>query len=84
MPAVIGANIGTFVMRRGRRDARHAHVGLATSATSEVHEFDLADAEFDPIESAGLSLLRLSVPARLLMVAAAAALLWSAVFWALA
>jgi len=50
----------------------------------EVHEFDLADAEFDPIESAGLSLLRLSVPARLLMVAAAAALLWSAVFWALA
>jgi hypothetical protein len=32
---------------------------------------------------AGVSLLRLSVPARLLLVAAAAALLWIAVLWAL-
>jgi len=33
---------------------------------------------------AGVSLLRLSVPARLAMVAIAAALLWGAVLWALA
>ena len=32
----------------------------------------------------GFSLLRLSVPARLAMVAIAAALLWGAVLWALA
>jgi hypothetical protein len=32
----------------------------------------------------GISLLRLSVPARLLLVAIASALLWGAVFWALA
>jgi hypothetical protein len=33
--------------------------------------------------AAATSLLRLSVPARLLVVAFAAALLWGAVFWAL-
>jgi len=32
----------------------------------------------------GISLLRLSVPGRLLIVAVASALLWGAVFWALA
>jgi hypothetical protein len=34
--------------------------------------------------ASGISLLRLSVPARLLLVAIASALLWGAVFWALA
>jgi len=32
----------------------------------------------------GISLLRLSVPGRVLIVAIASALLWGAVFWALA
>ena len=35
------------------------------------------------MSESGSSLLRLSVPARLLMVAVAAALLWAAVLWAL-
>ena len=34
--------------------------------------------------ASGVSLLRLSVPARLVMVAVASALLWGAVLWALA
>jgi hypothetical protein len=36
------------------------------------------------VAPSGLSLLRLSVPARLAMVAIASALLWAAVLWALA
>jgi hypothetical protein len=49
-----------------------------------VVEGERIDAEFNPQATSGISLLRLSVPARLCLVAAAAALLWGAVAWALA
>jgi hypothetical protein len=71
-------------MRRGRRGELHPRVALVATAPAEVHELDRAGTAFDAREAAGFSLLRLSVPARLLMVAAAAALLWGAVLWALA
>jgi hypothetical protein len=71
-------------MPSGRVEERHRHVALVASSPAEVHEFDRVESEGDPRETAGFSLLRLSVPARLLMVAVAAALLWGAVFWALA
>jgi hypothetical protein len=71
-------------MRRGRRGELHPRVALVATEPAEVHRFDTADTAFDAGEAAGFSLLRLSVPARLSIVAAAAALLWVAVFWALA
>jgi hypothetical protein len=40
-------------------------------------------AGFDAGGMSGFSLMRLSVPARLIIVALAAALLWTAVLWAL-
>jgi hypothetical protein len=69
-------------MRAGRGEERHRHLVAATSP--RVSELDRVDVEFNPPHITGFSLLRLSLPARLLMVAAAAALLWGAVFWALA
>jgi hypothetical protein len=71
-------------MKTGRGDRRQRHVALVASTPGGVTEFDRSDAELDTAPIPALSLLRLSVPARLLMVAAAAALLWAAVFWALA
>jgi hypothetical protein len=71
-------------MRTGRGEERHRHVALVAATPAEVHEIDRIDAELNAAQITGFSLLRLSLPARLLMVAAAAALLWGAVFWALA
>jgi hypothetical protein len=71
-------------MRTERREERHRHVALVAATSPRVSEFDRVDVEFNPPQITGFSLLRLSLPARLLMVGAAAALLWGAVFWALA
>lgn len=65
-------------MRAERRGELHRHVALFSSegavkpSTPAMH----------PAES-HFSLLRLSVPARLLIVLVAAVLLWTAVVWAL-
>ncbi len=71
-------------MRTGRREERHRHVALVAATSPRISEFDRVDAEFNSPQITGFSLLRLSLSARFLMVAAAAALLWGAVFWALA
>jgi hypothetical protein len=68
-------------MRAGGREERHRHVALV--APGRVVEGERLDAEFNPPVASGISLLRLSVPARLCLVAAAAGLLWGAVAWAL-
>ena len=71
-------------MRSQGREERHRHVALV-AAGSDVAPIIPGRTETARLQPAsGLSLLRASVPARLLMVAAAAALLWGAVFWALA
>ena len=61
----------------------HRHVALvaAEGEAAPPHAHTTA-APRSP--ASGISLLRLSVPARLLLVAIASALLWGAVFWALA
>jgi hypothetical protein len=61
----------------------HRHVALvaAEGEAAPPHARTVA-APRSP--ASGISLLRLSVPARLLLVAIASALLWGAVFWALA
>ena len=70
-------------MRSERRGEIHRHVALVSTAS------DVSKMPTDPsvmsadMSESGSSLLRLSVPARLLMVAVAAALLWAAVLWAL-
>jgi hypothetical protein len=61
------------------RGKAHRHVALVAAEESHTH----AVAAPRPLAN-GISLLRLSVPARLLIVATASALLWGAVFWALA
>jgi hypothetical protein len=62
-------------MRRGKV---HRHVALVAD------QRDAAPSVQALIPAAsGVSLLRLSVPARLVMVAIASALLWGAVLWAL-
>jgi hypothetical protein len=71
-------------MRTGRREERLRHVALVAATSPRISEFDRVDAKFSPPQITGFSLLRLSLPARLLMVAAAGAFLWGAVFWALA
>jgi hypothetical protein len=71
-------------MQTGRREERHRHVALVAATSPRISEFDRVDAELSEPQTTGFSLLRISVRARLLMVAAAAALLWGAVFWALA
>lgn len=70
-------------MRGEQRGELHRHVTLVGTA-SELPAIK-ADMTAGAAEMAGrgLSMLRLSVPARLAMVAAAAALLWTAVLWAL-
>ena len=65
-------------MRSERRGELHRHVALVAT------ERDAAASRPAPTLAAnGFSLLRLSVPARLLIVAVASALLWGAVLWAL-
>ena len=75
-------------MRSERREERHRHVALVApspdGATIIPDKTATARRQGTGFPVSGLSLLRASVPARLLMVAAAAALLWGAVFWALA
>jgi hypothetical protein len=65
-------------MQSERRGGRHRHVALVV---------DQADASLTiaaSVPSPGrLSILRLSVPARLAIVAVASVLLWGAVLWAL-
>ena len=66
------------------RGKAHRHVALvATEGEAAPHAHAHAVATPRPLAN-GISLLRLSVPGRLLIVAIAAALLWGAVFWALA
>ena len=71
-----------------RPKERHRHVALVATATDTVpiisDEMATARRQASGSPAGDLSLLRASVPARLLMVAATAALLWGAVFWALA
>lgn len=64
-------------MRSERRGELHRHVALVAD------EADIAAPVLSRPARSGVSLLRLSVPARLLIVALAAALLWTAVLWAL-
>jgi hypothetical protein len=70
-------------MRSEQHGGLHLHVALVATegdATPVVHARSAAA----PRSLAhGVSLLRLSVPVRLLIVAVASALLWGAVLWAL-
>ena len=61
----------------------HRHVALVATEGEEAAPHTHAVAAQMPLAN-GISLLRLSVPARLLIVAIASALLWGAVIWALA
>jgi hypothetical protein len=65
-------------MRSERRGGLHRHVALVdtSDASPTTHVVTAAAVS-------GVSLLRLSVPARLLIVAVASAVLWGAVLWAL-
>jgi hypothetical protein len=70
-------------MRSERRGGLHRHVALISTASDvPAMPADMPATRSD-MSGSGLSLLRLSVPARLAMVAVAAALLWIAVLWAL-
>jgi hypothetical protein len=75
-------------MRSQGREERHRHVALVATASDVAptiaHRTETVRLQASGLPVSGLSLLRASVPARLLMVAAAAALLWGAVLWALA
>jgi hypothetical protein len=61
----------------------HRHAVLVAEDRAEALQIGRSHAGFDAGAAPGLSLLRLSVPARLLIVSAAAVLLWGAVLWAL-
>ena len=69
-------------MRSRRQAGSHRPVSLvsAQADAATLASVIASDAEAAPNS---FSLLRLSVPARLLLVAAAAALLWTGVLWAL-
>ena len=67
-------------MRQGKA---HRHAVLAVEDRTEAVQLAPSHAGFHERATPGFSLLRLSVPVRLLIVAAAAALLWLAVLWAL-
>jgi hypothetical protein len=69
-------------MRSERQGGLHRHVALVATesdATPALHAHAAASRSL----ASGVSLLRLSAPARLLIVAIASALLWGAVLWAL-
>jgi hypothetical protein len=71
-------------MRSEQQGGLHRHVALVATegdATPALHAH--AHAAAPRSLASGVSLLRLSVPARLLIVAIASALLWGAVLWAL-
>jgi hypothetical protein len=63
-----------------RRGEGHRHVALVAS-DADAAPVPHVHAAAQPAN--GFSLIRLSVPARLLIVAVASALLWAAVLWAL-
>ena len=65
------------------RGKAHRHVALVATEGEAPHAHAHAVAAPRPLAN-GISLLRLSVPGRLLIVAIASALLWGAVFWGLA
>jgi hypothetical protein len=65
-------------MRSERRGELHRHVALVATERDAAPSLPA----LTPAAS-GFSLLRLSVPARLFIVAVASALLWGAVLWAL-
>jgi hypothetical protein len=71
-------------MRTGRREEGRRPFALVAAAPADVSEVERAGAELGPTHISSFSLLGLSLTARLVMVAVAAMLLWSAVFWALA
>ena len=67
------------------RGKAHRHVALVATEGEAAAPHAHAHAASAPRPLAnGISLLRLSVQGRLLIVAVASALLWGAVFWALA
>ena len=79
-------------MHSDRRGEPHRHVALVATgvrssseavAHQETRSSSEAVAHQETRGASGFSLLRLSLMARLLIVAAASALLWAAVFWAL-
>ena len=74
VPGGLSAQAKDMDMRRGKV---HRHVALVAD------QHDAAPSVHPMLAASGVSLLRLSVPARLVMVAVASALLWGAVLWAL-
>jgi hypothetical protein len=65
--------------------SRHHHAAVVVNKhVSTGHALDRRAEHGRAPATSGSSLLRISAPARLLIAAAAAALLWAAVFWALA
>jgi hypothetical protein len=65
------------------RGKAHRHVALVATE-GEAAALHLHAAAVPSSPARGISLLRLSVQGRLLIVVIASALLWGAVFWALA
>jgi hypothetical protein len=65
-------------MRSERQGGLHRHVTLVTERVDAALSLSASAAS-----PRSFSLLRLSVPARLTIVAVASALLWGAVLWAL-
>ena len=70
-------------MRSERRGGLHRHVALVAAERDASAAVPAATATAPRPAASGVSLLRLSVPARLLIVALASVLLWGAVLWAL-
>jgi hypothetical protein len=70
-------------MQSERRGERHRPVALVAADVAEAKELAKVHAGFRADAAPAYSLLRLSVPARLVLVAIASALLWGAVLWAL-
>jgi len=68
-------------MRSERRGELHRHVALVATTRDATPAARMTAAPRPAVS--GFSLLRLSVPARLLIVSVASALLWGAVLWAL-
>ena len=70
-------------MRPERRGELHRH-GALVATEHDAAPVVPAQAPAAPrLPASGFSLLRLSLPARLLIVSVASALLWGAVLWAL-
>ena len=86
LPAVVGR--GPQPKDRDNADGETRGTASAVcavaAAPTDVSEVDRAGAELEPTHISSFSLIGLSLIARLAMVAVAAVLLWSAVFWALA